>query len=368
MKLMKKMFALLVAGSVVSGCSNVDHTASVEKVSETFPTVVCTNFAAYDFARQVMKDQGEVVLLVKPGVETHSFEPTPQDIMTIQNANVFVYAGGDSDVWVETILNSMDTSKMHQISMMDCVETMEEEIKEGMVHEHHHDDEKDCCDNDEDMHEHEDHDHEEDHDHDHEHEEEDHDHDHDHDHDEHHHDHEEMELDEHVWTSPLNAIVIVNKLRDVLSEVDAEHASVYADNASAYVSELEELDAMFRDVVKNGKRNEIIVGDRFPFLYFVKEYGIDYYAAYPGCSSDTQVDAKTVAFLVDKVKDDNIPVVFHIELSNEQMCDAIVDGTGASKELLNAVHNVSVDEFNKGVTYVDLMKHNVEVLKKALGE
>ncbi len=140
----------------------------------------------------------------------------------------------------------------------------------------------------------------------------------------------------------------------------------YQKNAEAYIAKLEKLDKDFHDVIDHAKRKEIIVGDRFPFLYFAKEFGLTYYAAFPGCSTDTEANPATIAFLVDKVKEDHIPVVFHIEMSNEQMSKAIAEATGAKNELLNAVHNVSDEEFKKGVTYIDLMNHNVKVLKEAL--
>ena len=262
--------------------------------------------------------------------------------------------------WVGDILESMD-KKPNTFKLMDAVDLMEEEVKEGMVHEHHHDD-KDCCDEHE--HEHEEHADK----HEHEHEEhadkhEEHADKHEHEHEEH---ADEPEMDEHVWTSPVNAIKIVEKMSAEIIKLDPNNADTYKKNTEEYIKKLQKLDGEFREVVKNGKRKEIVVGDRFPFLYFVKEYGIEYYAAFPGCSKDTDTNPATIAFLTEKVKEDNIPVVFHIELSNEQMSKAIAEATGAKSELLNAVHNISDEDFKKGVTYIDLMEHNVEVLKEAL--
>ncbi len=173
-------------------------------------------------------------------------------------------------------------------------------------------------------------------------------------------------MDEHVWTSPRNAILIVQKLSDALCEIDPVNADDYKENTTNYIEQLKNLDGQFQEVVDNAARTEIVVGDRFPFRYFVDAYGLTYYAAFPGCSTETGASAATVSFLIDKVKEDNIPVVFHIELTNEQMCDSISEATGAKSELLNAVHNVSKDDFNAGVTYLELMGHNVEVLKEAL--
>lgn len=173
-------------------------------------------------------------------------------------------------------------------------------------------------------------------------------------------------MDEHVWTSPVNAEKIVEKLAETMEKLDPEKKESFSKNAEDYIGKLKKLDQEFRDVVNSGKRKEIIVADRFPFTYFCKEYGLSYYAAFPGCSTDTQPSAKTIAFLQDKVKEDQIPVVFHIELSNEQMADAICKDTGAKKELLNAIHNVTDEDFKAGVTYVDLMEKNVPALKEAL--
>jgi zinc transport system substrate-binding protein len=304
--------------AALSACSNKEEPAQTTDTDGKIE-VVATTFPEYDFLRQIAKEHVNLSMLLPPGAESHSYEPTPQDILKIQNSDIFVYVGGDSDAWVAGILDSMDQSGMNIVTLMDCVDVVEEEIVEGMEEEEEEEEEA-----------------------------------------------EGPELDEHVWTSPRNAILIVQKLRDELCRVDPGNAEDYKTNAEDYIGKLNELDKKFQDVVDHSARKEIILGDRFPFRYFVDAYGLSYYAAFPGCSTDTEASAATVAFLIDKVKEDDIPVVFHIELSNEQMCDTICDATGAKKELLNAVHNVSRDDFNAGVTYLELMEHNVEVLKEAL--
>lgn len=173
-------------------------------------------------------------------------------------------------------------------------------------------------------------------------------------------------MDEHVWTAPANAIEIVKKLNASISKLDGAHAEEYQKNAEAYMKEITDLDQSFRDVIDHADRKEIIVGDRFPFLYFVKEYGLTYDAAFPGCAKDTEADPKTIAFLIDKVKADQIPVIFHIELSNQQMSRSIAEATGAKERQLNSIHNVTQKDFDAGVTYVDLMRQNVKTLKEAL--
>jgi zinc transport system substrate-binding protein len=465
------------------------------------PDVVTINFPAYDFVRQIAGDRVNLSMLLPPGVESHSFEPTPRDIIQIQNGELFIYTGGESDVWVDRVLESMDTSKMKIIRMMDAVDVVKEEIVEGMEddeheHEHSHEDEdftiadvKDRALTDwagdwqsvypyllegsldpvmehmaeggektareyyeeykthyvtdadrvtmtadsmtfyrngipatarytyggtgviteddgalwvrykfeaignpprgapkyimfsDHLHapaktEHfhiyasdksfdelmEDtnpvnyptyystgltkdelvaemigHDHE-----------------------------EEIAYDEHVWTSPENVKRIVQAIADALCEVDSANAAFFRRNTREYIARLDELDKEFKEVVNNARRKTIVFGDRFPFRYFADTYGLTYFAAFPGCSTETEPSAATVAFLIDKVKDEKIPVIFHIELSNERMADTISAETGAKKLLLHACHNVSKRDFDSGVTYLDLQKANVPRLREAL--
>lgn len=328
---MKKIFSCLLAGLLLitslSACGSRTSSNSAAPTGRAESTsklsIVCTNFPEYDFVRQIAGDKADITMLLKPGAESHSYEPTPQDIITIQNSNLFVYVGGDSDEWVAEVLNSMDQSKMTVCKLVDCVELVEEELVEGMQPEA----EEEEADNGAE---------------------------------------EAPEMDEHVWTSPANAMKIVQKLCDMLCTLDSANRETFKANMKNYLGQLQKLDDAFREVVETGKRKEIVVGDRFPFRYFCEEFDLTYYAAFPGCSTDTEADASTVAFLIKKVKEDKIPVVFHIELSNEQMCNSICEATGAKSELLNAVHNISDSDFKAGATYLSLMEHNVEVLKEAL--
>jgi len=260
-------------------------------------------------------------------------------LSTIQNADLFIYTGGDSDEWVDGILESISDKNFHVFKMMDTVNLIEEETVEGMQEEEHEHADADHG-NEEADHEKADQAEE--------------------------HEEEGPEMDEHVWTSPKNAITIVEKLEEILAGLDESHKDSFKTNSKSYIKEIEELDKSFKEVVDSGKRKEIIVADRFPFAYFCKEYGLSYFAAFPGCSTDTQPSAATIAFLTDKVKEDKIPVVFHIEMGNEDMVNAISRDTGAKKMLLNSVHNVTDSDFKAGKTYVDLMKPNVDALKEAL--
>ena len=224
-----------------------------------------------------------------------------------------------SDAWVSDVLESVG-GEVRTVTLMDCVELLEEEHVEGMEV-------------DEDEHEHE----------------------------------GEIEYDEHVWTSPRNAELICEKIAAALCEVDPEGAEEYGTALESYCAQLDELDAAFTEVVENGVRDTVVFGDRFPLLYFAKAYGLNYYAAWPGCADEAEPSAATVTFLIDKVKAEGIPVVFHIELSNEDMADTICNETGAKKMLFSACHNVTRAQFDAGVTYLELMWQNVDALREALG-
>ena len=305
------LLAMLCA--LLSGCG-----AQSEPEGEGI-SVVATVFAPYDFARQLVGERGEVTLLLPPGSEAHSYEPSPKDIIEIQNCDLFIYVGGVSDAWVSDVLESVG-GEVRTVTLMDCVELLEEEHVEGMEV-------------DEDEHEHE----------------------------------GEIEYDEHVWTSPRNAELICEKIAAALCEVDPEGAEEYGTALESYCAQLDELDAAFTEVVENGVRDTVVFGDRFPLLYFAKAYGLNYYAAWPGCADEAEPSAATVTFLIDKVKAEGIPVVFHIELSNEDMADAICNETGAKKMLFSACHNVTRAQFDAGVTYLELMWQNVDALREALG-
>ena len=303
------LLAMLCA--LLSGCG-----AQSEPEGEGI-SVVATVFAPYDFARQLVGERGEVTLLLPPGSEAHSYEPSPKDIIEIQNCDLFIYVGGVSDAWVSDVLESVG-GEVRTVTLMDCVELLEEEHVEGMEV-------------DEDEHE------------------------------------GEIEYDEHVWTSPRNAELICEKIAAALCEVDPEGAEEYGTALESYCAQLDELDAAFTEVVENGVRDTVVFGDRFPLLYFAKAYGLNYYAAWPGCADEAEPSAATVTFLIDKVKAEGIPVVFHIELSNEDMADTICNETGAKKMLFSACHNVTRAQFDAGVAYLELMWQNVDALREALG-
>ena len=307
------LVAVVMAAGVLAGCGNKVAT------DKSKLQVITTVFATYDFARQVGGDKVQATMLVPPGTEVHAYEPTPQDIKRIRESQVFVYVGGESDEWVKKILASVDNKNLRVIRLLDTIKPVEEIVKEGMTADNK---EADAL--------------------------------------------EEREYDEHVWTSPENAIKISAKLAEVFSAVDSGNKAVYEKNYLAYETKLKTLDREFKNIVANGNRKVVVFGDRFPLRYFMDAYGLDYFAAFPGCAHDTEPSASTVAFLIDKVRKEKIPVVFHIELSNEKIAKAIASATGAKILQFNTCHNVPRDDFNKGVTYVSLMQENAKVLKEAL--
>jgi zinc transport system substrate-binding protein len=312
---------ILILALAWSGCNAPRETQKTAKAADTRLTVTAATFPAFDFVRVLTGDRVNLTMLLPPGSESHSYEPTPQDIIRIQNSDVFIYTGGESDHWIDGILDSLDTGHLRILALMALVDVVEEEIVEGMEAEEEDDPLAEAA---------------------------------------------SPEYDEHVWTSPKNAMIICRAIAACLAEADPVNAAWYGENAAAYLAELDELDAAFRAAVDKGSRKTVVFGDRFPFRYLADAYGLSYFAAFPGCSTETEPSAATVAFLIDKVRAEHIPVVFHIELSNERMADVICEASGAKKLLLHAGHNISKKDFEAGLGYLELMKRNVVNLEEAL--
>ena len=331
---------------------------------------MATVFPAYDFARFVAGDHADVTMLLPPGMESHSYEPTPADILAVQNCDLFIFLGGESDAWVDTILSAIEPQG-EILRMVDCVELLEEAHVEGMQtapgHDHSHaghdHGEDELC-TEEDTHIHpaseEDPLHNE------------------HGHNEHPEEvheepaHEEdnhlnlgavMGMDEHVWTSPRNAADITLEIGHHLAELDSSNSEYYLANAEAYAAEINALDLEFETFFKGLPRRTMVFGDRFPLLYFADRYDLDYYAAFPGCGTQTEPSAATIAFLTEKVRNENISTVWYIEFSNHLVADSIAEATERQTALFHTCHNVTRTEMDAGATYLSLMTQNLETLK-----
>lgn len=355
---MKKIlfFSLFIALAVIFvGCNqeeggqgadttqNEQPALPMAQTNENNPTgqeplkVVATIFPQYDFVRQIAGDIVELTMLISPGAESHGFEPTPRDMVALNNADLLIYTGGHGDDWVDSFLAALERQDMRTVALVDLVghvHSHDHSHHHGHSHHHHHDDDE--CEID-------------------------HHHDHSHSHHDHHHD-----IDEHVWTCPRNAIQIVHALTDVLSEMNPQNSSLFHENAASLIRRLQDLDNAFVEVVAHGTTNTVIFGDRFPFHYFVTTYGLHSHAAFEGCSAETQASPATIASLINIVESQNIPVVFYIEFSNRSIANVIAEATGARLLEFHSAHNVSHADFNAGVTYLDIMWQNVEALREAL--
>lgn len=364
---LRKSVVFIVTISMILGMTGCGKTT--EKEDNYRLKIVTSLFPYYDMARAVIGDvKGiDLKMTVTPGQDSHSFEPTPSDVIQMENADMLIYNGGSLETWIDTLLDSLNNKNQIQMKMMDYVDVLNEEIVEGMdtrFEEHDHDEHSHKEDNHnkekhkEDSHSEENH------------KEDNHSEDSSNDSEFHNEDSEEEheETDEHIWTSPVNEIIMTEKICETLSKALPEEKENFQKNAENYISQLKELDNEFRTIVENAKINEIIFADKFPLQYFAKEYGLKYYAAFPGCGSDMEPSAKTIGFLVDKIKEDNIKAVFYLELSSHIVADAIETDTGAKPLQFNSCHNITQKQFDSGVTYVDLMKENVNNLKIALGE
>lgn len=356
-------------GCLLTGCSG----ETVETVQENDGKlhVVTTLFPYYDFTRQVAGDRINLELIIPAGMDSHSFEPTPTDIRKIEQADILIANGGHMEQWVEQVVDSLSNENLQVVYMMEYVDVVAEEVVEGMEHDHAHShvhaDGEECT---------EDHDHAEYHGEAAETE----DHaepaddevcteDHDHAEDEIHEEDEsqyEIEYDEHIWTSPVNAMKITEAITETLQDADPKNAASYEAAKAAYLENLNELDAKFREIREEADVDIMIMGDKFPLRYFAEEYDLRYRAAFSGCSSDTEPSAKTIAYLIDKIREEELPVIYYLELSSHRVSEIIGEETGAKPLLFHSCHNVTRREFEDGVTYLELMEQNVLNLREGL--
>ena len=328
MKILKRFVALLLTAVIcfnAIGCDNKNNARKNDKGKYKL-TILTTLFPYYDFARAIVGETEDinVELLVSPGQDNHSFEPTPADVIAIDEADVFIYNGGSIENWVSEVLQSLDNQEQKVLKMMDYVEVLEEEQVEGMdtrFEEHEHE---------EDEHE------------------------------------KHEEFDEHIWTSPVSAQILTQKICDELCKMSPENAENFQKNAKDYIARLQGLNDELHQIVNDAENREIIFADKFPLLYFAKEYDLKYYAAFPGCGDDMEPSARTIAFLIDKIREDKVKAVFYLELSSQTVADTISEDTGAKTLQFNSCHNITQKQFDAGITYVDLMKENVDSLRTAL--
>ncbi len=300
-----------------TGCENQaeNNTIKSDKVS-----IVTTIFPYYDFVKNIAGDKADIKLLLSPGNEPHNYEPSPSDIVAIENCDIFIYNGGESDEWVESMLSSLENDEMKQLKMMDKVPLLHEQSGDHS-HEHGHESIE--------------------------------------------HSHSDG-FDEHIWTSVRNAEKICSTISEALCDVDSENSAYYNEQNDVYSEKLRELDSTFTDIVDNGNRNIVVFGDRFPFLYFATDYKLEFECAFPGCSSKTEPGISTVTHMIDFVREEKIPVVFYLEFSNGKTANLIAEDTNAKTMRFCSCHNVTKDEFEQGVSYISLMEQNAQALKEAL--
>jgi len=315
---MKKILRIILIVVTISFLAFLFLLPKPNQTTANQPTILASSYIGYDFARTLTTNtQTQLELLVTPGTDLHSYEPTPQDIIKIKNSTIFIYNGGESENWLNRILQEIDANQTTIIRMMDAVELTTENDTQILENTTSTDSES------------------------------------------------ATEYDEHIWTSPQNAIKILQQIEQALSTKLPQYQTNYRINLDRAISELNQLDADFRTLAKSTD-NTIFVADRFPFRYFVDEYGFNYLAIFPGCSEQTEASAQTIATFVDAVNHSQNKTIFHIELSNQTIAQTIADATGAEILELHSMHNISQDDFIAGKTYLDFMRNNYQNLKKAL--
>lgn len=331
---MKKILSCLTAVFLLmlalSACTKQNAVTMNEKIS-----IVATTFPQYDWVRQILGNEVEnieLTLLLSNGVDLHSYQPTVEDIAAISNCDMFIYVGGESDSWVESALQATSGKDRVVMNLLEILGDLvkEEEIIEGMEHSHEHEDtflETG---------------------------------------DEHTDDHE---LDEHVWLSLKNAKIICSYLSDELGKLDSKNSSVYAGNTEKYTAQLTALDTEYQNTVKTSPVHTLLFGDRFPFRYLTDDYNLNYYAAFSGCSAETEASFETIVFLTDKADKLNLQNIMVIESSDQSIAATIVQSSINKNQtilVLDSMQSITTSALASGTTYLSIMEKNLEVLKEAL--
>ncbi|MBR4858610.1 MAG: zinc ABC transporter substrate-binding protein [Clostridia bacterium] len=312
---MKKIISVIV---IVTALLVLCSCGTAEEKKQDGLSIVCTAFPQYDFIKNILGTDEGLTLLLDDGGDLHSYEPTAQDIIKISSADIFVYVGGISDQWVDGVLASANNQSLRTVALMELVETYDEEYVAGMEHEHHHEGES------------------------------------------------HRNKDEHVWLSLKNAASITEKLCGIICETDSENTDKYKANTKAYTEELDKLDSEYQSTVASAKRSTLLFADRFPFRYLVEDYSLEYYAAFAGCSSESEASFQTMAFLINKTKESDLPVVLTIDGSDGSIAKTVCEASGAKAASLDSCQSVSLADITSGTTYVGIMKKNLEVLREAL--
>jgi len=321
---------LFIITGALAGCGTNSSNSNDDKLD-----IVTTIFPEFDWVKQIVGDQPktatEITMLLDNGVDLHSYQPSADDIIKISTCDLFIYVGGESDSWVDDALQEATNKDMVVINLLDVLgdAVKEEEAVEGMESEHE-----------------EDHEHEEEGEHG-----------------------EEPEYDEHVWLSLRNAEILCTEIADQLCNIDPESKDTYTANLNAYLEELSALDLQYQSVVDSAANKTLLFGDRFPFRYLVDDYGIDYYAAFAGCSAETEASLETIVFLANKVDELQLKTVLTIDSPQHNIADTIVENTTAKDAQvlsLNSMQSATCEDSNNGITYLSIMESNLEVLTIAL--
>lgn len=297
---MKRILLIIFTVLLLSACTKANEQVKA-------PDIITTNFPIYDFTSQIAGDVLDVRMLLPPGGESHTYEPTPKDIIDIENCKLFIYIGGKSDSWIDEILESVDTKKTTVLNLMDVCTPIEH---------HKHDN--------------------------------------------------SQEYDEHIWTSPKNAIKMTEAIYEAVCKIDSINIDLYKENLDGYLEELYLLDKELLTLSDNSESKMLIFADRFPFSYLARDYGFDYISPFTGCSEQIEPSIAEVNGIIDEVLKQKSDTVFYIEFSNQKLADTICEATGAKKALLHSCHNVTTEEFNLGITYFELMNNNINTLREAL--
>ncbi len=324
----KKLLALgAVTSLLFTGCSAGNIANAGQQKSDKL-SIVCTLFPEYDWTKEILGEQAQnanLTYLLSSGLDLHNYQPSAKDMITISDCDLFIYVGGESESWVDDALKEVTNPDMKVIRLMDVIgdSAKEEEVKEGMETEPEEEEE----------------------------------------------DEEEPEYDEHVWLSVKNAGILCNAICDTLCEIQPEQKDVYQANLNAYTEKLNQLDKEFSDMAEASSVKTVVFADRFPFRYLVDDYNIDYYAAFVGCSAETEASFETVAFLAKKLDELHLDTVFTIENADNAIANAVISSTESKNQqiaALNSMQSVNSDDIANGASYLTIMQNNLTVLKEAL--